>query len=328
MNFLVFAKSSWGKNMKLIKFLIIDDELVDRAYYQRLLRQALDVPFECFEATCASEALTMLEKNPVDCILLDYQLPDRDGVSLIKQIRKLAGKYVPIIMLTGQGSENVAVNALKEGATDYIIKNKIEPAHLVNVLLVAIKNSQLKKIIYEQKKLLKNYSFYDRLTGLLSRYSFEMMAERALVDAKRFHSSLALLLIDLDNFMVINDSLGHLAGNALLIDVSKKISELVSNNTIIARLQNDRFVILVTGDNVENICQLLADKIIEKLSSPYQLSMDTATISTSIGIALYPTGGENVNDLLDKADSALLQAKEMGGCHCVFYKDSSLRPRP
>src|SRR3989338_9760759 len=152
--------------MHSIKLLIIDDEVVDRAYYQRMLRQSATIPYEATEAINAKEALDYLQHHEVDCILLDYQLPDMNGIDLLKKIKEKLGKFTPVIMLTGRGDEQVAVTAIKNGAEDYFIKNKIDPTVLMKAILNAIRSSQLKKTINQQKKQLKYYAYYDSLTGL------------------------------------------------------------------------------------------------------------------------------------------------------------------
>lgn len=129
---------------KKMTLLIIDDEVVDRAYYQRMLRESFAVPYEALEAANAEEALSLLKANPIDCILLDYKLPDMDGINLLKSIRKQNAKQIPIIMLTGKGDNQVAARAKIEGITDYFIKNEIDPKKLTAVILQSIAKAEFK----------------------------------------------------------------------------------------------------------------------------------------------------------------------------------------
>ena len=305
--------------MQSVKLLIIDDEVIDRAYYQRMLRQSANIPYEAVEAINAKEALDYLQDHEVDCILLDYQLPDMHGVDLLKKIKEISGKFVPVIMLTGRGDEQVAVDALKNGAEDYFIKNKIEPNILMKTILNVIRSSQLKKIIHQQKKQLKYYAYYDNLTGLINRHSFEEIAEYALTEAKRLNHELAILLIDLDNFMSINDSFGYLAGNEMLIETSKRLKRILPKEVVVSRLGDDEFVILLTGQDIDVYATNIARKIIEEIGKSYQLSIDQARVSASIGISYYPGSGKSLSELLKNANVALSRAKQIMSGSFQFY---------
>ena len=115
-----------------LKVLIVDDDLVDRMHIKRSLKNA-GMTVSCTEAENCTQALQILETEPFDCIFVDYQLPDRDGLSLVQSIRKLNIKY-PIVALTGHGDEQIAVDLMKAGATDYLTKSRISPESLAQIL--------------------------------------------------------------------------------------------------------------------------------------------------------------------------------------------------
>ena len=115
-----------------LKVLIVDDDLVDRMLVRRSLKNAgMAVTFA--EAETCTEALQILERQSFDCIFVDYQLPDRDGLSLVQSIRAL-NITAPIVALTGQGDERIAVELMKAGASDYLNKARIEPESLAQIL--------------------------------------------------------------------------------------------------------------------------------------------------------------------------------------------------
>ena len=115
---------------KKIILLIIDDSEDDRQLYKRLLRKNERI-HTILEATTAQEGLEAYKSTNIDCILIDYKLPGTNGINFIEKINRIDHPFVPIIMLTGYGSEEVAVNAMKAGATDYLSKNDLS-AHLLN----------------------------------------------------------------------------------------------------------------------------------------------------------------------------------------------------
>lgn len=122
---------------EILKVLVVDDDEVDRMAVQRALSRA-DVQLELFEATNCAQAIQILKSLPMDCVFLDYRLPDQDGLALIRLIRSLE-ILSPLVVLTGQGDEQIAVDMMKAGATDYLSKSKISPGRLAQILLNAIR---------------------------------------------------------------------------------------------------------------------------------------------------------------------------------------------
>lgn len=307
---------------KTIKILIIDDDQVDRTITHRILKNSKDITMEITEATNSIEAINQLEKHNFDCILLDYQLPDSNGFDLLNKIKKISPKFTPIIMLTGQGSEDVAVSAMKAGVTDYVSKNKLDPVILKKSIINAIKQTNLKRIIHEQREKIKHFSYFDNLTGLLNRHSFEEMVNHALFDAKRLHHSVAIILVDIDNFMAINDSIGHLAGNEILIELGRRLVCEFSKNVLIARYGDDEYAILLKHEKTDPVLiNTKAKIIIELLNKPCQISSEEnpPSIHVSIGIACYPGGGESGLELLKNATHALAKAKNISGSAFNIY---------
>lgn len=295
-----------------IKVLIIDDNDVDRIIYKRMLTRSEEFPCTLFEANSAHDAIEILNKNPIDCILLDYLLPDMDGLELLDKIRKQFDELIPIIMLTGHGSEGIAVKAMKQGAADYLIKNKFTQESLIKVIIHTIKNFQLKNIIKMQKEKLEYYSYYDSLTGLMNRHTFTEIAKQLFNNASRHHDMLSIIFIDLDNFMTLNDTLGHLAGDEIIIEVAMRLKESAPNDAIIVRWGDDEFAVLLAGKELQQGTHTLSQKIIKNIKLPIHLSIDVATIGASLGIAYFPTNSHNLDALIKNAYTALMHAKKAG----------------
>jgi len=140
-----------------LAILVIDDNKDDRILYQRSLKDALGSSLLFMEAGSGESGLEAIEKHAPDCVMLDYSLPGRNGIEVLKRIR--AGHpYLPVIMLTGQGNEAVAVQSMKEGAQDYIVKSAITPEALQRVIRVAIEHSAMQKRIHEQRTSLEIFT--------------------------------------------------------------------------------------------------------------------------------------------------------------------------
>ncbi len=170
---------------------------------------------------------------------------------------------------------------------------------------------------------IKRMAYYDSLTGLPNRDLLLDRLQQALAHAERQGSCLAVMLLDLDHFKAINDSLGHPIGDKLLSEVSRRLSECFRSEDTVARLGGDEFVILLTdlGDQNMALQQTthLADKIREKLTPAYLIEGHNLMITPSIGIALFPEDGNNGEQLIKHADTALYQAKGQGRDNYQFF---------
>lgn len=293
-----------------ITLLIIDDNSTDRVNCIRLLQKSSQLACEIIEAENASMALAALDKTNIDCVLLDYKLPDQDGIEVLKVIKDKFGELIPVIMLTGQGSESIAVSAMKEGAADYLVKDTIDSQIIIKTVVNAIKTAQLKQTIQEQKERLEYYAYYDSLTGLINRHTFEELVHQAIIYAQRHNDMLAVILIDLDNFMSINESLGQLAGDDILIETAHRIKNLLPDDAILARWGNDEFIVMLTGPDIEKLISTLSQAILKDIKKRISLTNEVINVSATIGVACYPTNCKDVNRILKNAYSALNYARK------------------
>lgn len=166
--------------------------------------------------------------------------------------------------------------------------------------------------ITEQHKAQENIrrlAHHDYLTGLPNR---AMLVERAAIElqgAQRYGHRPAILFIDLDRFKPINDQLGHEAGDAVLIEVARRLSERLRESDLICRQGGDEFVVLMPDHHSTEGLLRLAEKLLQAIEMPYEVAGQRMTLSASIGIATYPEGGETVDDLIRSADAAMYRAK-------------------
>jgi diguanylate cyclase (GGDEF)-like protein len=153
---------------------------------------------------------------------------------------------------------------------------------------------------------------YDTLTGLHNRSAWQEQARIALCAAARHQDKFAVLFLDLDNFKTVNDSLGHPAGDRMLALTASRLSRCVRNEDLLARLGGDEFVALLSRlSNLEEAA-LVADRMLAALAEPMNIDGHELHLSASIGIALYPNDGAEVDTLLKHADTAMYSAKEAG----------------
>ena len=153
---------------------------------------------------------------------------------------------------------------------------------------------------------------HDPLTGLANRTLFEASVEQALSLARRVAGSVAILYVDLDGFKIVNDTLGHAAGDALLRIAAARLKASVRESDIGARVGGDEFAVLLPNTGVDG-AEAVAANLSAALARPYELSGDLARVSASIGIAAYPLCASSAEELLHRADEAMYEAKESGG---------------
>lgn len=166
---------------------------------------------------------------------------------------------------------------------------------------------------------LEQMATYDQLTHLPNRYLLETELNQRINAAKRFEEKLAILFIDLDNFKVINDTMGHEHGDILLQMVAKRLSAHLREYDIVARFGGDEFVLLMPQirDNTDVVS--VADKINREFSTAFSLNKQEAFVTASIGISLFPDDGTTVGELLQHADAAMYRAKDAGRNRYCFF---------
>jgi len=163
---------------------------------------------------------------------------------------------------------------------------------------------------------------HDALTGLVNRFSLEERLSQALHTAHRKSRKLALMFIDMDRFKLVNDTLGHSAGDTLLVEVARRLNECVRESDIVARIGGDEFVIVLTeiGDGLS--AAPIARLILDKLGRPYDINSQQVFSSPSIGISIFPSDGDDANSLMKNADGAMYHAKDQGRNNYQFFTES------
>lgn len=304
------------------------------------------------KARTGQMALTAMNTVLPDLILLDIMMPVMDGYQVCEKLKSNPRTAeIPVIFLSALNDAFDKVKAFKIGGADYITKPfqfeevlarvrlqlDLKAAKLQNQKLNAelearvkertyqleAKNEELKCEIQERKLLQKkllNMAFHDSLTGLPNRAFFmERLVELLNLAQENQDYQFAVLFLDCDRFKVINDSLGHLVGDELLIALTHRLQSILTPNNTIARFGGDEFAILVKEiDDISTATQI-ADQILKALSFPFELKRNEVFINASIGIALGNYSYEQAEHILRDADAAMYQAKTLGkGQYHVF----------
>jgi diguanylate cyclase (GGDEF)-like protein len=163
-------------------------------------------------------------------------------------------------------------------------------------------------------------ALYDPLTGLPNRQLMDDLAAKAIVRARRDDGKMAMMFIDLDHFKPVNDTHGHAVGDLLLKEVAQRLRQCVRRSDTVARIGGDEFVVLLPTIREPDSVMAIADKILDALDQPFEIAGYSLSISSSIGIAIYPENGVDVTALLKQADTAMYAAKEAGRNRAAFAR--------
>lgn len=166
---------------------------------------------------------------------------------------------------------------------------------------------------------LNHIAFHDELTGLPNRTLFQKNLSQALSNADQTQQPVAVLFMDLDRFKNINDSLGHGIGDEALVIVAKRLKNCVRDSDTVSRIGGDEFTAVIENLNSSQNAKAVASKIIEALDKPFYIDGQELRVSTSIGIAIYPQDGKDMETLLKNADTAMYHAKSCGRNNYQYY---------
>jgi len=328
------------------RILIAEDETSGAQYLQQTL---IRLGYEVADIVQTGEdVIDRVEDIQPNLILMDISLKGQmDGITTAKQVHS---KFdIPVIFLTGHTDDTFFERAKITGPYGYLIKpyelsqlrHAIELALSKHVLVSELKhaekeiselNAELKKVnvnlmkeISERKKIekqLRHQAHHDPLTGLPNRLLLFELLKQSFAFEDRHNSMLALMMLDLDNFKFVNDSMGHMAGDILLKKVGKRLQQCMRQYDMVGRLGGDEFVIVANDINAVQDIIRFAEKITGLFHSPFEILGKPTYITTSIGVAVYPLHGSNAETLLKMADLAMYAAKKDGKNAFRFYSES------
>lgn len=298
-----------------LNLLLLEDSLADAELMIETLREA---GFHPMVRRVDSKAAYLRElEQPPDFILADYSMPQftaREALQLLKE----RGLDLPFIIVSGCIGEDMAVECMKAGAADYLLKDRL--ARLGHTVSHALERKRLveEKRHAEQRLFLE--TFHDSLTGLPNRALFLDRLERVFLQSRRQTAhSFAVLYLNLDGFGVIHDSLGPSASDRLLIEVSQRILRRVRSADTVARMEGDEFAFLLDDLKAVGNATRVAERLQREFATPFTLEGRQVFLTVSMGIASSASGYESSELLLRDATTAMHQAKASGRAGFVIF---------
>lgn len=311
------------------KILVIEDE----EFVRENILELLDAEgFEVIGAENGSVGVDVAKVMVPDLILCDVMMPKLDGFGVLAELRQDAKMAaIPFIFLTAKAAKSDFRQGMELGADDYITK-PFTRAELLGAITSRLKKQaavqeHFHTELQQAKEQLNYLIHHDSLTNLPNRLSLRERFKQVKLKHSESEKLVTVLCLGLDRFNQINDNLGHAVGDLLLKAVAERIKACVGNHDIVARLNAAQFAIILTFDKSDScpttqykkVVGDVAQNILNQLSQTFELGTRELFVTASIGIALDPRDGTDIEQLLNHANTAMLQAKQQGGDQYEFY---------
>lgn len=301
----------------ILQILIVDDSEDDALLIMRALRKGGLKP-EYHQVEGEVELRHALHTNSWDVVISDHNMPGFTSQDTIKIVKELHPE-LPVIVVSGTIEEHVGVLAMKTGAQDYIMKDNL--ARLIPVIEREMRETESRKAHKEAEKNLHYLSFHDTLTNLLNRKEFERRLRLAVEDSQRYNLPNVLMYLDLDQFKIVNDTCGHVAGDELLKQVTRALQRHIRDTDTLARLGGDEFGILLENTSQEKAISI-AERIKQDIKELRFVWQDKPfAISISIGMVAINEDTRSIHELMSCADMACYAAKDKGRDGIQWYSE-------
>jgi len=289
----------------MIRVLLVEEDEIEARGARAMLQEAGHGQIEVTHVTRLSTALRRLNSESFDAILLDGGLVDTHGLDTLDLVQAALAR-MPIVVMTDQDDPASERKAIQRGVQDVIVKKQWTPDQLARSVRHAVDRKRAERS-------LAYLAQYDPLTALANRALFRDRLTHALAVAKRKKHELGVVLLGLDRFNEIIGQVGPEAGNALLSSTAERLKQCMREVDTVARLGGDEFTCLLEGITCKSDTEIVANRIIRAMDKPVKVEDQDIPVTTSLGVAVFPLDGQEVDELMARAREALTRAQESGG---------------
>jgi diguanylate cyclase (GGDEF)-like protein len=297
-----------GKAGRPLQVLVVEDSEDDTLLVLRTLARGGYAPVHRRVCT-AGDMRRALAVAPWDVVIADHNMPRFSSTAAL-DVLKESGHDIPFIIVSGSIGEDIAVEAMKAGAHDYLLKDNL--ARLVPAVERELREADLRREHRQAEELVRHQASHDALTGLINRREFERRLERALAEARSEGRRHALCYLDLDQFKVVNDACGHGAGDELLKQLVARLRGGMRESDTLARLGGDEFGILLDNCSLESADRAARTLLDRVRDFRFAWLGKTFEVGASIGLVPIDASSGDSGSLMCAADVACYAAKDLG----------------
>jgi len=307
-------------NLKVLKVLLVEDSADDALLLMRQIRKGgFMASFLRVEEEEKMREALMSERW--DICITDHNMPSFDSTAALCLIQE-SGLDIPTVIVSGSIGEEIAVKAMKAGAHDYIMKDNL--TRLVPAIERELRDADARKARRDAEDEIRYMAYHDALTSLNNRNEFDIRLRQALQNARHNNLQHTVLYLDLDQFKIINDTCGHIAGDELLKQLSVQLKNQVRDGDTLARLGGDEFGVLLENCPLDR-AQAIAEKILSAVKIfSFSWQNRNFAIGVSIGMVLVDAKSESVDAIMSAADMACYAAKDQGRNRIRLYSDADI----
>lgn len=308
-----------------LRMLIVEDSEDDAILLLRALKNGGIEPF--YQVVDTEEGLkNALQNERWNIVITDHNMQGFTSFEVLELTQQYAAD-LPVLIVSGLIGEEVAVSAMKAGAQDYIMKGNL--SRLIPAIRREIREGSVRKAKRLAESTLEHMAYHDSLTDLANRREFERRLAHALQDAKETGRHHVLLYLDLDQFKIVNDTSGHVAGDELLRQISKILNRHIRSDDTLARLGGDEFGVLLRGcdaSHARRVAETLCEEVREYR---FVWNSKPSSVSLSVGMVVINSAYNSISELLSHADLACYAAKDRGRNNVQLYQsdDSEMQKR-
>jgi len=301
-----------------LRILIVEDSEDDAILLMRHIRRGGYTP-NYLRVENGADLRKALQDNTWDLVITDHNMPSFSSEDALK-IVKSNNADIPVIIVSGSIGEDLAVAAMRTGAHDYIMKDNL--TRLVPAIERELRESASRSARRKAEEMIKHMAFHDSLTGLTNRHEFENRLRRALSSVRQHGKEHVLLYLDLDQFKIVNDTCGHIAGDELLKQIADVLQKRMRDTDTLARLGGDEFGVLLE-DCAHDHALGIADELLKTIRD-FRFTWDKKSfvIGASIGAVIIADGSKTMTDLMRSADLACYEAKERGRNRVYMFREN------
>lgn len=303
-----------------IRLLLVEDSEDDVLLLLRELRKGgYDPDYQQVDTLAGLQHA--LQGQTWDLVITDHNLPGFDCTATLEMVREIH-QDLPIIIVSGSIGEDIAVGAMRSGASDYIMKDKL--ARLAPAIQRELREKEMRRARRQAEAIIQHLAFHDSLTGLVNRTEFERRLNNAIDCAQRDQGHHALLYMDLDQFKLVNDTCGHAAGDELLKQLSSLLHHRIRESDTLSRVGGDEFCLLLENCGIDQ-AQDIADELrglVQDFRFLWQNKM--FSLGISIGIVAIDRNTCNSGEILSAADMACYAAKDKGRNCIHVYREQDI----